>query len=160
MAELASERIRRTLNDDQLVVADPVDGGPDLRRDGDGGQRADQVVLLQVRRDPEQPPAAALSARGQHVPCERREPAAHLGSRVKRPRRGELVVNVVVVVQTQPDLLHVVGAFHPVRGLPDLLHGGQKQANQDCDNGNDDEQFDQRKRRSVRVVVPWRSPMG
>jgi hypothetical protein len=51
----------------------------------------------------------------------------------------------VGVVAGEQDLLEVVGAFHPVGGFPDLLHGGQEQADQDGDDGDDDEQLDERK---------------
>src|SRR5262249_16070987 len=57
----------------------------------------------------------------------------------------EMVVGVVVVVQGEADLFEVVGAAHAVGGLADLLHGGQEQANQDANNGDDDQQFNQGK---------------
>src|SRR5262245_21920117 len=60
----------------------------------------------------------------------------------------ECVVRRVVVVQAEADLLEIVGALHPVGGLPDLLNGREKQADQDRDDGDDDEEFDERK--------PWR----
>src|SRR5262249_27708443 len=52
-------------------------------------------------------------------------------------------------VQGQPQLLHVVLALEAGRGLADLLHGGHKQANQNRNDGDDDEQLNQRERRSA-----------
>src|SRR4029077_8164081 len=68
------------------------------------------------------------------------------GGGVRRPLAlRELGERVVVVVDGQPDLVQVVRALHPVGGLPDLLHRGQQQANEDRDDGNDNEQLDERK---------------
>jgi hypothetical protein len=47
-------------------------------------------------------------------------------------------------VQRQADLFEVVGALHSRCRLADLLHGGQQQANEDGDDGDDDEKLDQR----------------
>src|SRR5262249_55922635 len=55
-------------------------------------------------------------------------------------------IHVVEVVASQPDLLQVVLALHPVGGLADLLDRGQEQADQDRDDRDDDEQFNQGKR--------------
>jgi putative copper export protein len=52
---------------------------------------------------------------------------------------GHHACRIVDVVTGQADLLHVVAAFHPVGGLPDLLHGRQKKSNQDRNNRDDDE---------------------
>jgi len=48
-------------------------------------------------------------------------------------------------VDGQPDLLQVVLALHAVGRLPDLLDGGQQEADQDGDDGDDDEQLNERK---------------
>jgi len=48
------------------------------------------------------------------------------------PGVGELILRVVVRVEAQPDLLEVVGAAHPRRGLAHLLHGRSKQPDQDA----------------------------
>jgi hypothetical protein len=50
----------------------------------------------------------------------------------------------VVIVQRQTELLEVVGAAHTVGGLADLLDGGQQQANEDGNDGDDDQKLDQR----------------
>jgi hypothetical protein len=50
-----------------------------------------------------------------------------------------------VIVQRQPDLFKVVLTLQPVRRLTDFLDGGQEQADQNGDDGNDDEQLDERK---------------
>jgi hypothetical protein len=46
-------------------------------------------------------------------------------------------------VGRQPQLLDVVRALHPVGGLPDLLHRGQQEADQDRNDRNNDEQLDE-----------------
>jgi hypothetical protein len=47
-------------------------------------------------------------------------------------------------VQGEALLLEVVGVLRPGGGLADLLDGGEQQADQDRDDGDDDEQLDQR----------------
>jgi hypothetical protein len=49
-----------------------------------------------------------------------------------------------VVVQGKSPLLEVVGAFHAIGGLADLLHRGQQQADQDRDDRNHDQEFNER----------------
>src|SRR5919198_1519086 len=56
---------------------------------------------------------------------------------------GQAAERVVVVVERQADLLEVIRALHAIRRLADLLDGGQEQANEDRDDGDDDEQLDQ-----------------
>jgi hypothetical protein len=50
-----------------------------------------------------------------------------------------------VVVDSQPDLLEVVGATRSPGCLTSLLHGRQEQAHQNADDGNDDEKFNEGK---------------
>src|SRR5207237_5053300 len=52
---------------------------------------------------------------------------------------------VLVVVAGQGDLLEVVGALHAGGGLADLLHRRHQQADENGDDGDDHEEFDQRK---------------
>src|SRR5262249_46374878 len=52
---------------------------------------------------------------------------------------------VVVVVQRQPNLAQVVLALDTGCRLANLLHGGQQKAHQRADDGDDDEQFNERK---------------
>src|SRR5262249_4642762 len=60
-------------------------------------------------------------------------------------RRGrQVLVGVVEVVKRQADLLQVVGARRPRGGFADLLDGGQQQADEHGDDGDDDQQLDQR----------------
>ena len=47
-------------------------------------------------------------------------------------------------LETQPDLLEVVGALSPPRTFAGRLDGRQQQADEDADDGNHDQQFDQR----------------
>ena len=56
----------------------------------------------------------------------------------------QLAERVVVGVQGDPDLLQVVLALRPGRGVPHLLDGGQEQPDQDGDDRDHDEKFDQR----------------
>src|SRR5262245_57611204 len=53
---------------------------------------------------------------------------------------------VVVVVERQADLLEVVLALRPRGRLAHLLDGGQEQADEDGNDGEDDQQLDQRER--------------
>src|SRR5262245_52480331 len=78
----------------------------------------EQVVLLHVRKDCDHPRAPATSR-----PADAREKGAI----------GALVVHV-----GQGDLLDVVGAFHPIRGLANLLDGRQQETDQDRDDCDDD----------------------
>ena len=50
----------------------------------------------------------------------------------------------VVIVQGQPHLLEVVLALRPPGGLAGGLDGGEEQADQDGDDGDDHQQLDQR----------------
>jgi hypothetical protein len=52
-------------------------------------------------------------------------------------------------VQGQADLLQIVHALGTVGGLAHFLDGGQQQAHQNCNNGDHNQQFDQRKRLAV-----------
>ncbi len=54
-------------------------------------------------------------------------------------------VNVMIVVNRQPELLQVVLALRPPSGFACLLNSGQQQRNQDCDNCDDHQQLDQGK---------------
>src|SRR5262249_43171834 len=57
----------------------------------------------------------------------------------------ELFVSVMVVVQGQSNLLHVVDALGAGSGLAHLLDGRNEKGDEDSDDGDDNEQFDQRK---------------
>ena len=52
---------------------------------------------------------------------------------------AEFLLNAVIVVNTQPNLLHVVEALEAIRGLSDLLNGRQQEPDQEGDDGDDDE---------------------
>ena len=52
-------------------------------------------------------------------------------------------VGTHVVVQGEADLLHVAATGNSPRGLSGLLHGWQKQSNQNGDNRDDNQQFNQ-----------------
>ena len=53
-------------------------------------------------------------------------------------------MGVVVVMQPESELLEMVLALAPPRGLPRLLHSRQQQCNQDSDDRNDDQKLDER----------------
>ena len=57
-------------------------------------------------------------------------------------RRQAAVVRVGVGVDGQAELAQVIGAGDARGGVADLLHGGQEQADQRADDGDDDQQFD------------------
>src|SRR5262249_39622485 len=71
------------------------------------------------------------------------------GERGLDPPRGKHAVGVVMVVAGQADLLQVVHAGQPGHGDADLLDGGEQQADEDGNNGDDDEQLDQREAASA-----------
>src|SRR5262249_53109810 len=74
---------------------------------------------------------------------------------VPQEARRELVVRAVVVLGGEAELLEVVLAAHAVGGLADLLHRGQKQADQDRDDGNHHQQLDQREAGPARRRSHW-----
>ena len=55
-------------------------------------------------------------------------------------------MSIVVAVQRYADLVKVVLALRPCRGLPDFLHSGHQERNQNGDDRDDDQQFDQSER--------------
>jgi hypothetical protein len=57
-------------------------------------------------------------------------------------------------VDGQADLLEVVLALEPCRGLADLLHRGHQEGDQDRDDGDDHEEFDQRESAPLHEGVP------
>ncbi len=73
--------------------------------------------------------------------------------------RRKLVVQVVIVVERQPDLLHVVPTLRPTSGLPRLLNRGEQQGDQDRDNRDHNEQFDEGEPSSMASdhTAPWRT---
>ncbi len=63
-------------------------------------------------------------------------PENHVGARQGPPR-------LVVIVARKPDLLEVVHALDAPRGFAGRLHGGQKQGDEDGNDGDDHQQLDQ-----------------
>ena len=61
---------------------------------------------------------------------------------------GKRSGRIVIIVQSQPDLLEVVLANRQVGGGAHLLHGREQQADQNGDNSDYDEQFDECKARA------------
>ena len=45
-------------------------------------------------------------------------------------------MNAVIVMQGDPDLLEMVSALGAIGGRPHPLHGGQRQGDQNSDNGD------------------------
>src|SRR5436309_1431614 len=84
-----------------------------------------RVVLLDVRQQVEKVGAKHPVTGRRIIPDDGRQ----------MPKR------VMVIVRGQAKLLHVVGALDPAGGLADLLDGGQQQADQHGDDGNDDQQL-------------------
>src|SRR5581483_7643916 len=87
-----------------------------------------------------------LDVRGELVHPRPADPVVGVAARLGRtvgPGPREPHQRVVVVVQTEPDLLEVVHALAAGGRLPDLLDRGKEQADQDGDDGNDDQQLDQ-----------------
>jgi len=73
------------------------------------------------------------------------EAAVGVADPIAPPAAGrEESVAVVMVVESQSDLLEVVDALHPPRGLAGGLHGRQEQGDQDANDRDHHEQLDQR----------------
>jgi|GEM_PF-5149728 len=68
----------------------------------------------------------------------------------------QTVVLVVVVVQTESNLLHIIAALHSSCGFTSGLNCGQKKRNQDTDNGDDDEEFNKGERKYEPCVITHR----
>ncbi len=87
-----------------------------------------------------------------------RGPLLHVGENPREPTRTtitvgvgiqvarwERLIGVVVVVQSDAELLQVVLTLRPPGGFPGLLNSRQQQSDENGDDRNDNEQFDQRK---------------
>src|SRR5262249_36406237 len=72
--------------------------------------------------------------------------AGHDRSVVRPLPERKLTVSAVIIMDSNPHLMEIVGATHAIGGFPHLLHSRDKQANQYGDNGNNHEQLDERKR--------------
>jgi len=94
---------------------------------------SEQVVLLDKRQSVDQP-CSMIAA-----------PVAV----VRGPQPTELtawrepIIGVMVIVQRQPDLLQVVRALHTPRRFTNLLDRWQQQSNQNCNDGDDYQEFDE-----------------
>src|SRR5262245_45421849 len=66
-----------------------------------------------------------------------------MDERERIARLGEVAQRGLVVVEGEAELLEVVGATHARRRLADLLNSGEKQADQDRDDGDHDQELDQ-----------------
>ena len=73
-----------------------------------------------------------------------------------RGAHGEVVPEVVIVVQREAQLLQIVGALGLPRGLARRLHRRQQQRNEDSDDRDDDQKLDQRK--CARTLASLRIP--
>jgi hypothetical protein len=67
-------------------------------------------------------------------------------------------VCIVILVQREPDLLQVVRALGPRRGIAHLLDGRDEQAKEHADYRKDDEQFDQAHPASAKATNHKRWP--
>lgn len=94
----------------------------------------DQVVVERLLFDERQNPGAPGPSR---VPLEVRLAAGIEAQPADRQR----LVHVVVHVQTQAELLQVIGARHPPRRFPRGLHGRQQQRDEDADDRDHHQQF-------------------
>jgi hypothetical protein len=57
--------------------------------------------------------------------------------------KRQVIVRVVVIVQSQTNLFQIVAALHPVGCFPDLLHSREQESDQDRNNRDDDKELDQ-----------------
>jgi hypothetical protein len=65
------------------------------------------------------------------------------------PARRERSERALIVLGRQTDLLEVVAATHAVGRFADLLDGGEQEADQHGNDGDDHQQLDQRKSRAT-----------
>lgn len=66
----------------------------------------------------------------------------------------KLVVDIVIVVERQPELLQIVLALRPAGGLACLLNGGEEQGDQDGDDCNHHQELDQ-----CKATTSWKKPV-
>ena len=71
--------------------------------------------------------------------------------------RWEEGIRIVIVVECQGDLLEIVLALQARRCFADFLHRGQKQANQDGDDGNHHQEFNEGKAVRFGSIHGWRT---
>jgi hypothetical protein len=64
-------------------------------------------------------------------------------------------VGVVMLLHGQAELLEVVDAVGSPRRLTGRLHGRQQQSRQHADDGDDDQQFHERKRAALAEAGRW-----
>lgn len=66
---------------------------------------------------------------------------------------GQSPRRALVVVKREPELMEIVLTLHPVGRFPNLLHGGQQQADQNGNDRDDNKQFNQREGISVATRI-------
>src|SRR5262249_41618263 len=95
------------------------------------------IIRFQIRKDLESPAGRLLGPDGGHPVgvCRGCRPLPATGR--------EVTEGIVVVMEGQSDLLEVVLAAQSVGSLPDLLHGGQQQADEDSDHPHHHQQLEQ-----------------
>ena len=59
------------------------------------------------------------------------------------PAGRQATIHIVIEMQSEPDLLEIVGAGGSAGCLASGLDCGQQQGDQDSDNGDDDQEFDE-----------------
>ena len=75
---------------------------------------------------------------------ERQNERRHHPAVIVTVARGEMLVDVVIVVQAEANLFEVVDALSAAGGSPCLLHCRQQEAHKNTNNGNHHEQFNER----------------
>ena len=63
-------------------------------------------------------------------------------------------MKVVLVMQSDADLLQIAFTLSPTGGLASLLHCWEQQCDQNCDNRNNNEQLDECESLSFHVRIP------
>src|SRR5581483_6926692 len=66
----------------------------------------------------------------------------------------KLIVGDVEIVHGHADLLEIIGASNAIAGLAHLLHCGHQHAHENCDDGDDHEEFDQGKSSAATLGGP------
>src|SRR5262249_43946639 len=126
LEDLVDVQVGRTVvRGDELGADEPVFGA---FVDGFKVVHLEQVVLLDVGKQENSPVRPALRA-------------ATIA--VGHTAQGKFLVGAVVVMQGGGNLLQVVLAGAAVGGLAHFLHGGDEQANEDRNDGNNHEQFNE-----------------
>src|SRR6185369_8472932 len=115
----------------------------------------EQRLLIKLRQDRDRPRRRPEVRTGYVAKAKARRPRGSVRQQTHGPRRAadsrerQMVVRVVIVVQSETEVMQVVFALRPPGRLAGLLHCREQERNQNRNDGDDDEEFDQREPRPL-----------